>query len=185
MTTADNDHAELCKRPNIEDKAGILHLRSKPSLPHLISSMSQVSGLIELIYQTVPGVAALRQEKPKLNWRILLQETEVMGNAKRWTVVAKGDKSEYGSWYARNVRDGTAKTVKIEVHILAGEAEEGAIAEEQGDFLEELQEMSNGKTRHASRLTSLYRQLKVEVQGQTTMRGVPNVGVSPLRGCPS
>jgi hypothetical protein len=68
----------------------------------------KISGLIDLIYQTAPGVAALRQEKPKLNWRILLQETEGTGNAKRWAVVAKGDKSEYGSWYARNVRDSTA-----------------------------------------------------------------------------
>ncbi|KAK5277175.1 hypothetical protein LTR40_010712, partial [Exophiala xenobiotica] len=44
------------------------------------------------------------------------------------------------------------------------------------NFLEELQEMGNGKTRYSSRLTSPYRQLKVEVQGQTTMRGVPTSG---------
>jgi hypothetical protein len=136
----------------------------------------KIGGLIDLIYQTVPGVAAIRQDKPKLNWRILLQETEVMGNAKRWTVVARGDGSEYGTWYAHNVPDGAAKTVKIEVHVPAGEAEDGAAAEGQGNFLEELQEMGNGKTRHASRLTSPYRQLKVEVQGQTTMRGVPTSG---------
>ncbi|KAJ9495312.1 hypothetical protein H2202_009099 [Exophiala xenobiotica] len=78
-----------------------------------------------------------------------------------------------------------AKTVKIEVHVLAGEVEEGATAEEQGNFLEELQEMGNGKTGHASRLDSAYRQIRMEVQGQTTNAWGAYVWVSPLRGCPS
>jgi hypothetical protein len=39
-----------------------------------------------------------------------------------------------------------------------------------------LQEMGNGKTRHASRFTSPYQQMRMEIQGQTTMRGVPPTG---------
>ncbi len=163
-------------RPNIGDQAGLLQLRSNPILPHLISSMSQDWSTLDIIYQTVPGAEAFRQEKPKFDWHILLQETEGMRNEKRWTVVARTDSAEYGNWYARNVQDGTAKTAKVEVHVLVGEAEDGVTAEGQGNFLEELQEMGKGNMGHARRLTSPYRQLKKQVQGQRTMLGGPVSG---------